>query len=266
MAADDIAGKFDNWYAAMAGSHRRDEIVQRHLGLPRPCRRAASCRGGHRRSRRAAAPPGTSEAGRPGLWSGRLRTRGCRPTGASLIGLDFSVEAIRQADSTPARWGAMLVPSSPTSPQVACRQRPLRGDMYRRRPARLRAGRRVRRVRRVLRPGGRAVVGGWEAWGRERCLARVCPPGRLCRPVRRRGVHRYRRGRAAGVGAEGTALRAEAATLDRAGDDAVAALRDEVIEVRPCVPLRRRVLASVTAPRLLVCGLTAGASPVVPAG
>ena len=37
MAGDDTAAQvrhFDNWYGAMAGSPRRDEIVQRHLGLP----------------------------------------------------------------------------------------------------------------------------------------------------------------------------------------------------------------------------------------
>ena len=44
------------------------------------------------------------------------------------------------------------------------------------------------------------------------------------------------------------ALWAEAATLDPAGDDAVASLRDEAIEVLPHVPLTRRVLASATVP------------------
>ena len=48
------------------------------------------------------------------------------------------------------------------------------------------------------------------------------------------------------------ALWAEASTLDPAGDDAVAALRGEAIEVMPCVPLTRRVLASATAPLLPV--------------
>ena len=108
-------------------------------------------------------------------------------------------------------------------------------------------------LRRVLRPGGRAVVSSWEARGRDNdalpeyvrrvdCAARFAAAGFIDIAVAERPVWEQRE----------RALWAEAAILDPAGDDAVAALRDEAIEVMPCVPLTRRVLASATAPLLPV--------------
>ena len=104
-------------------------------------------------------------------------------------------------------------------------------------------------LRRVLRPGGRAVVSGWEARDRDDgalpdwvrrfdCAAWFATAGFIDIAVVERPVWEQRE----------RALWSEAAILDPAGDDAVASLRDEAIEVMPHVPLTRRVLASATAP------------------
>ena len=103
-------------------------------------------------------------------------------------------------------------------------------------------------LRRVLRPGGRAVVSSWEARDRDNdalpewvrrvdCAAWFAAAGFTDIAVVERPAWEQRE----------RALWAEAAILDPAGDDAVASLRDEAIEVLPHVPLTRRVLASATA-------------------
>ena len=255
MAADDIAGKFDNWYAAMAGSRRRDEIVQRHLGLPAamlsssllPWEGIAEVVELLRL--RAPARLVDLACGRGG-YGLEVAAR----TGASLIGVDFSVEAIRQAEQYAGSLGrdARFVVAD-----IAATGLPTasvgRGDVHRRRPARLRAGRRVRRAP----PGAPAwrACRGHQLGGagsdddalpeyvrRVDCAARFAAAGFIDIAVAERPVWEQRE----------RALWAAAAILDPAGDDAVAALRDEAIEVMPYVPLTRRVLASATAPPLPV--------------
>ncbi len=255
MAADDIAGKFDNWYAAMAGSHRRDEIVQRHLGLPAamlsssllPWEGIAEVVELLRL--RAPARLVDLACGRGG-YGLEVAAR----TGASLIGVDFSVEAIRQADQYAGSLGrdarfvvadiaATGLPTASVDGVMCIDAVQLVSE-----PADV-----FGELRRVLRPGGRAVVTSWEARGRDDdalpecvrrvdCAARFAAAGFIDIAVAERPVWEQRE----------RALWAEAAILDPAGDDAVAALRDEAIEVMPCVPLTRRVLASATAPPLRV--------------
>ena len=104
-------------------------------------------------------------------------------------------------------------------------------------------------LRRVLRPGGRAVVTNWEARDRDNdalpewvrrvdCAAWFAAAGFTDIAVVERPLWEQQE----------RALWAEAAALDPAGDDAIAALRDEAIEELPHVPLTRRVLASAAAP------------------
>ncbi len=171
-------------------------------------------------------------------------------TGASLIGLDFSAEAIRQADqyadslARDARFvvadiaatglrtasvdGVMCIDAVHIVPEPA--------DVF-------------GELRRVLRPGGRAVVSTWEARDRDNdilpewvrrvdCATWFAAAGFVDIVVAERPAWEQRE----------RTLWAEAAILDPAGDDAVASLRAEAIEVMPHVPLTRRVLASATAP------------------
>ena len=116
---------FDNWYSAMATSPRRDEIVQRHLGLPAAVLSSSlAAVGRHRRRRRAAAPAGIRDAARPGLWSGRLRARSRRPHGR----LVHRRRLLRRSDppgrtACRAAGARRSLCSSPTSPPPACPQR-----------------------------------------------------------------------------------------------------------------------------------------------
>jgi 2-polyprenyl-3-methyl-5-hydroxy-6-metoxy-1,4-benzoquinol methylase len=92
--------RFDNWYAAMATSSRRDALVQHHLGLP------AEVLSGSLQPWDGIAevvellrlPPSATlldlACGRGG-YGLEVAAR----AGASLIGIDFSAEAIRQARS-----------------------------------------------------------------------------------------------------------------------------------------------------------------------
>ncbi len=252
--ADDIAAqmrRYDDWYAAMAGSPRREEIVRRHLGLPAPMLSSSLlpwegiAEVVELLRLREPATLVDLACGRGG-YGLEVAAR----TGASLIGVDFSVEAIRQADQyadslgrdarfvvadiaatglpTASVDGVMCIDAVHIVPEPA--------DVF-------------GELRRVLRPGGRAVVSNWEARDRDNdalpewvrqvdCAGWFAAAGFIdVVVIERPGWEQRER-----------ALWAEAAMLDPAGDNAVAALRDEAIQQTPHVPLTRRVLASATAP------------------
>ena len=254
IAADDIADRvqhFDDWYAAMATSPRRDEIVQRHLGLP-PAMLSSSLLpwDGIADVVELLRLPVSATLVDLACGRGGYGLEVAARTGASLIGVDFSVEAIRQADQYADALGRDARFVSPTSPPRPAHRVGRRRDVHRRRPHCRRAGRRVRRAPPCARPGGRAVVTNWEARDRDNdalpewvrrvdCAAWFAAAGFTDIAVveRPRWEQRER------------ALFAEAAVLDPAGDEAVAALRDEAIEELPHIPLTRRVLASATAQR-----------------
>lgn len=100
-----MAKGFDQWYADMAESPRKDEIVQRHLGLPAellsssllPWEDIADV------ADALALLPGQLlvdlACGRGG-YGLELAAR----TGARLLGIDFSAEAVRQAHELARRW------------------------------------------------------------------------------------------------------------------------------------------------------------------
>jgi SAM-dependent methyltransferase len=254
MAADDnttSAGRFDNWYAAMPTSSRRDEIVQRHLGLPAAV---------------------LSSSLLP--WDGiaevvdRLRLRapatlvdmGCGRGGyglevadrasASLIGIDFSTEAIRQARryavalDRQARFvvadiAASGLPDASVDGVMCIDTMPFVDD-----PAAVFA-----EMRRVLRSGGRAVITTWEAVDRDDetmpdGMRRVdCAAGFAAAGFTDIAVVQRR----AWIDSE-RALWLEAAALDPAGDEALASLHEEAVTVLPQLERARRLLASGTAP------------------
>ena len=255
MSADDTADRvrhFDNWYSAMATSPRRDEIVQRHLGLP------ATVLSGSLlpwdgiaevvellRLPRSAATLIDLACGRGG-YGLEVAAR----TGAALIGVDFSAEAIRQASQSADALGrdarfvvadiaATGLPGT-SADGVMC----IDAIHIVAEPAGMLA-----ELRRVLRPGGRAVVSCWEARDRDNdalpewvrrvdCAAWFAAAGFTDIAVVERPAWEQKE----------RALWAEAAILDPAGDDAIASLRDEAIGELPHLPFTRRVLASATAP------------------
>jgi SAM-dependent methyltransferase len=243
--------RFDNWYAAMATSSRRDALVQHHLGLPAYVLSGSLLPwdGIAEVVELLRLPPSATlldlACGRGG-YGLEVAAR----AGASLVGIDFSAEAIRQAGQCadtlgrPARFVVADIAETglPTASvdgvmcidAVHIAAEP--DDVF-------------AEIRRVLRPGGRAVVTCWEARDRENdilpewvrrvdCAAWFAAAGFAdIVVVERPAWERAER-----------ALFEAAAGLDPAGDDALVALRDEAIEVLPDLPHTRRVLASATAP------------------
>ena len=99
---DLLAEYFDGWYADMAWSPVKDEIVQRHLGmLPPPDVQQPAQPGRDRRACRRAAPATRWHAGEPGLWPGDRR-----PHWVRLVGPTLSAEAVHQAREQARRLGA----------------------------------------------------------------------------------------------------------------------------------------------------------------
>jgi 2-polyprenyl-3-methyl-5-hydroxy-6-metoxy-1,4-benzoquinol methylase len=102
-----LAEYFDGWYADMIASPVKDEIQQRHLGLP-PHLLSTSLLGWEGIAEAVAElrlSPGDTlvdlACGRGGYG---LEIAG--RTGARLIGVDFSAEAVRQAREHARRLGA----------------------------------------------------------------------------------------------------------------------------------------------------------------
>ena len=97
----------DGWYADMTGSPAKDEVQQRHLGLP-----------SHLLSTSLLGRDGIAEAalGLRLFPGGTLVDLACgrggygleiaARTGARLVGVDFSAEAVRQARERTRRLGA----------------------------------------------------------------------------------------------------------------------------------------------------------------
>ena len=106
------AGDFDEWYADMTTSPVKDEIQQRHLGLP-PHLLSTSLLGWAGIAEAVAALRLTAAGTLVDLACGRggYGLEIAARTGARLIGVGFSAEAVRQAREQ-ARPGAI----SRTSP------------------------------------------------------------------------------------------------------------------------------------------------------
>ncbi len=168
---------FDGWYADMAASPVRDEIMRRHLGLP-----------SHLLSTSGLTGEGIAEVTaelrlQPGdvlldLACGRggYGLEIAARTGAGLIGVDFSGEALRQAREQARRLNqdARFEPGDLTATglpagsagAVLC----IDAIQFAEPPADA-----YRELRRVLTPGGRAVLTCWEPCDRsdERVPARL---------------------------------------------------------------------------------------------
>jgi SAM-dependent methyltransferase len=244
---------FDAWYADMATSRTVDEIHQRHLGLP-PRLLSTSLLGWD-----GIAEVVTALRLRPGavlldLACGRggygleIASR----TGASLVGVDFSAEALRQARELARQLGRVAefrvgdlaatgLPDG-SADGVLC----VDAIQFAAQPAAA-----CHELRRVLAPGGRVVLTCWEAVDRNDASV----PDRLRKinlgadlaaasfdevEVRDRPDWR----------AIERAMWAEAAAIDPGGDPALRSLHDEGVRVLAGFDLIRRVMATATAPGL----------------
>ena len=249
-----LAAHFDDWYARMAGPTVMDEVAQRHLGLP-PHLLSTSLLtwGGIAEVTQALRlSPGDTlldlACGRGG-YGLEVAAR----TGARLVGVDLSAEAVRQA----AAQAAAQAGGSPSSTflvgdlaatgladaavlAVLCVDAVQFADDQ---------DAACRELHRVLSPGGRAVLTCWEVLDRDDPAV----------PQRLRAVDLGTALEAAGLRevavqerpawreAERTMWQ-EAAALDPAGDPLVESFRDEGVRSLSHFAALRRVMATATAP------------------
>ncbi len=249
--ASALAQYFDGWYADMAGSPVVDEIQQRHLGLP-PHLLSTSLLGWEGIAEVTGAlrlSPGDTlldlACGRGG-YGLEIAAR----TGARLAGIDFSAEAVRQAREHARRLGrtaefrvgdlAVTGLDTGSADAVMCvdaiQFAPRQDAAY-------------RELRRVLAPGGRAVLTCWQP----------LDPDDERLPVRLRGVRLGAGLTAAGFGgvevrdrpgwrACERAMWEEAAALSPGDDPALQSFHDEGVRSLDTFTLIRRVMATATAP------------------
>ena len=246
-----MAEYFDHWYADMTVSPVKDEIQQRHLGLP-PHLLSTSVLPWEGIAEAVTALRLTGGATLVDLACGRggygleIASR----TGARLIGVDFSAEAVRQATEHARRLGAVaefrVGDLAATGLAAGAANGVLCVDAIQFAPEPQAA---YQEIRRILAPGGRAVLTCWEP--RE--------PGDERLPARLRHVDLAAGLTAAGFGevevrdrplwrARERAMWAEAAALDPGDDPALVSFHNEALRSPVVIPLTRRVMATATAP------------------
>jgi SAM-dependent methyltransferase len=248
---DPLAEYFDGWYADMTGSPVKDEIEQRHLGLP-PHLLSTSLLSWDGIAEVTAAlrlsPGGTLvdlACGRGG-YGLEIAAR----TGARLVGVDFSAEAVRQAREQARRLGATadfrIGDLAATGLEAGSADAVLCVDAIQFAPQPAAA---YGEIHRVLTPGGRAVLTCWEPM--ERGDQRISE--RLRRVDLGAGLT------AAGFGdvevrehpdwrASERAMWEEAAALDPGDDRALRSFHDEGVRSLKTFALVRRVMAVATRP------------------
>ena len=246
-----MAEYFDGWYADMVASPVKDEIQQRHLGLP-PHLLSTSLLGWEGIAEAVAALRLSSGDTLVDLACGRggygLEIAG--RTGARLVGIDFSAEAVRQAREQAQRLGVTADfragDLAATGLDTGSARAVLCVDAIQFAPQPEAA---FGEIRRVLAAGGRAVLTNWEAY--ERNDERV--PARLRQVDLRAGLT------AAGFTdvevsdrpawrAQERAMWEEAAALDPGDDPALRSFHDEGVRSLGMFDLVYRVMASATAP------------------
>jgi SAM-dependent methyltransferase len=242
---------FDDWYADMVAAPVKDEIEQRHLGLP-PHLLSTSLLGwdgiAEVVDELRLSPDDTLldlACGRGG-YGLEIAAR----TGARLVGVDFSAEAVRQAAEQAARLGRAAEFRTGDLAATGLDQRSVAGALcvdaiqFASRPAAA-----YEELRRVLVPGGRAVLTCWEP----------VDPADAGLPDRLRAVDL--RGGLTGAGFEDVDVRErpawraaeramweEAAALDPGGDPALQSFHDEGVRSLQIFARVRRVMAAATAP------------------
>jgi ubiquinone/menaquinone biosynthesis C-methylase UbiE len=247
----DMHQMFEDWYAAMPGSPRKDEIVQRHLGLPPELLSTSllTWDGLADVTDALSLEPGQLlldlACGRGG-YGLELAAR----TGARLIGVDFAAEAIRQAVELAAHRGidaAFRVGDlTATGLPDGCADAAVVVDAIQFPPDPAAA---YAELARVLRPGGRVVLTCWEALDRSdeavhEGLRRVDLAGGLTSAG---FVDVEVREKPSWTEAE-RALWTEAKTLEVGDDQALADLKEEAEAVLPEFGTTRRVMASAVCP------------------
>jgi SAM-dependent methyltransferase len=246
-----LAEYFDHWYADMTVSPVKDEIQQRHLGLP-PHLLSSSLLGweGIAEAAEALRLPGGGTLVDLACGRGGYGLEIAGRAGARLTGVDFSAEAVRQATEQARRLGAAaefrVGDLAATGLDAGRADGVLCVDAIQFAPEPAAA---YQEIRRILAPGGRAVLTCWEPH----------EPGDERLPARLRHVDLAAGLTAAGFGEvevrdrppwrdRERAMWAEAAALDPGDDPALTSFHDEALRAPVVIELTRRVMATATAP------------------
>jgi len=246
-----LAEYFDSWYADMTGSPVKDEIQQRHLGLP-PQLLSTSLLGWEGIAEVTAALRLAGGGTLVDLACGRggygleIASR----AGARLVGVDFSAEAVRQAREHTRRLGATakfrVGDLAATGLDTGSAHAVLCVDAihFARQPAAA-----YREIARILTSGGRAVLTCWEprTWGDARLPERLQRVD-LAAGLTAAGFGDVDVGDRPGWRAAERAMWEEAAALDPGDDPALRAFHDEGMRSLETFDLVRRVIATATAP------------------
>jgi SAM-dependent methyltransferase len=245
------AAVFDAWYADMQTNPRKDEIQRRHLGLPLGIASTSAFPwdGVGLAVLQLQLATGSTMVDL-GCGRGDYGLEVASRTGAKLIGVDFSTEAIRQARQHAERRGIAAdfrvgtLDSTGLDDQSIDAILCIEAIQFAASPPAAYA-----ELRRILVPGGRVVLTSWEAVG----------PGAAELPERLRAVD-------LGSGLAGAgfvnivvterpdwrslerAMWEEAAALDPAGDPALQSFHDEGVRSLAGWDLLRRVVAHASAP------------------
>jgi SAM-dependent methyltransferase len=245
-----LAEYFDGWYAAKAVSPVIDEIHQRHLGLP-PRLLSTSTFPWDGIAEAVAElhlAPGRTlvdlACGRGG-YGLEIAAR----TGAWLIGVDFSAEAVRQAREQVRQLGAAADfrvgdltgtgLDSGSADAVLCMDAiqfaPQQDDVF-------------REIARILVPGGRVVLTSWEALDRDdrRVIARFGAVD-LRAGLAASGFRDVHVAERPGWQACERAMWEEAAALDPGDDPALRSFHEEGVRSLKTLSLYRRVIGTATA-------------------
>jgi SAM-dependent methyltransferase len=255
VSAESLAEYFDGWYADMTGSPVKDEIHQRHLGLP-PRLLSNSLLGwdGIAEVTAALRLPGMGTAGGTlvdlACGRGGYGLEVAARTGARLMGVDFSAEAVSQAREHARRLGAeadfRVGDLAATGLESGSAQAVMCVDAIQFAP---RPEAAYGEIRRVLAVGGRAVLTCWEPLDRDDERVKE----RLRRVDLRAGLA------GAGFGdievcerpdwrTRERAMWEEAAALDPGDDPALRSFHDEGVRSLEFFGLVRRVMAVATRP------------------
>jgi SAM-dependent methyltransferase len=245
------AAYFDGWYADMVGSVAKDEIQQRQLGLPAHLLSTSllSWQGIAEVVEALALSPGDTlldlACGRGG-YGLEIANR----TGARLVGIDFSPEALRQARQHAHRLDrvaefhigdlAATGLDAGSIDAVVCVDAIQFAEP---------ADAAYREIRRVLAQGGRAVLTCWEPV--DRLDDRLPDRARgvdLAGDLTAAGFDRVEVRERPGWRASEQAMWEEAAGLDPGNDPALKSFHDEGVRVLENFDLMRRVMATATAP------------------
>ena len=246
-----LAPYFDGWYADMIASPAKDEIQQRHLGLP-PHLLSTSLLGWDGIAEAVTvlrlSPGGTLvdlACGRGG-YGLEIAAR----TGTRLVGVDFSAEAVRQAREQAGGRGAAADfrtgDLAATGLDAGSADAVLCVDAIHFAPQPAAA---YHEIRRILTSGGRVVLTNWEPvdLGDERLPERLRQVD-LQAGLTAAGFEEVEVRDRPGWRAREHAMWEEAAALDPGDDPALRSFHDEGVRALDIFDLVRRVMATATAP------------------